>query len=250
MSGHNKWTTIKHKKEKTDAQKGKIFTKIGREIAIAVREGGSADPATNGKLRDVIAKAKANNMPNDNIKRSIAKAAGEGSGASYKEITYEGYADGGVAVIVDIVTDNLNRTASEIRHLFDKFGKGLGSTGCVSWKFEHKGVIVIDNSKGMDEDTLMEAALDAGADDVEYGDGSAVLYTDPATFSEVRENLEKAGCTFLEAERRMVPTTTTPITDPEVAAKVQRLLDELDDYDDTQNVYHDAELPEEDDEED
>ena len=233
MSGHNKWTTIKHKKEKTDAQKGKIFTKIGREIAIAVREGGSADPATNGKLRDVI-----------------AKAAGEGSGASYKEVSYEGYADGGVAVIVDVVTDNLNRTASEIRHLFDKFGKGLGATGCVSWKFEHKGVIVIDNSKGLDEDELMMLALDAGADDVEIGDGVATVYTDPSSFSEVRENLEKAGCTFLEADRRMVPTTTTAVTDPETVEKVQRLLDELDDYDDTQNVDHDAELPEDEEEDD
>ncbi len=250
MSGHNKWTTIKHKKEKTDAQKGKIFTKIGREIAIAVREGGSADPATNGKLRDVIAKAKANNMPNDNIKRSIAKAAGEGSGASYKEITYEGYADGGVAVIVDVVTDNLNRTASEMRHLFDKFGKGLGATGCVSWKFEHKGVIVVDNAKGMDEDELMMTALDAGADDVEIEDGSCVIYTDPAAFSEVRENLENAGLSFLEADRRMVPTTTTEVTDPETVQKVQRLLDELEDYDDTQNVYHDAELPEDEEEDD
>lgn len=250
MSGHNKWTTIKHKKEKTDAQKGKVFTKIGREIAIAVREGGSADPSTNGKLRDVIAKAKANNMPNDNIKRSIAKAAGETNGASYKEVSYEGYADGGVAVIVDVVTDNLNRTASEIRHLFDKFGKGLGASGCVSWKFEHKGVIELDNSKGLDEEELMMMALDAGADDVQVEDGAAVIYTDPATFSEVRENLEKAGCTFLEAERRMVPTTTVQITDPETAEKVQRLLDELDDYDDTQNVYHDAELPEDEEEDD
>ena len=250
MSGHNKWTTIKHKKEKTDAQKGKIFTKIGREIAIAVREGGGADPATNGKLRDVIAKAKANNMPNDNIKRSIAKAAGEGSGAAYKEVSYEGYADGGVAVIVDVVTDNLNRTASEIRHLFDKFGKGLGATGCVSWKFERKGVIVVDNSKGLDEDELMMLALDCGAADVEMDGDSAVIYTDPTAFSEVRENLEKAGCTFLEAERRMVPTTTTEITDPETVEKVQRLLDELDDYDDTQAVYHDAELPEDEEEDD
>ena len=248
MSGHNKWTTIKHKKEKTDAQKGKIFTKIGREIAIAVREGGSADPATNGKLRDVIAKAKANNMPNDNIKRSIAKAAGEASGANYKYVTYEGYADGGIAVIVDIVTDNVNRTASEVRHLFDKFGKGLGATGCVSWKFEHKGVIEIDNSKALDEDELMMMALDAGADDVEVGDGVAVVYTAPDNFSEVRENLEAAGCTFLAADRKMVPTTTTEITDPELAAKIQRLIDELEDYDDTEAVYHDAELPEEEEE--
>ncbi len=246
MSGHNKWTTIKHKKEKTHAQKGKIFTKIGREIAIAVREGGSADPATNGKLRDVIAKAKTNNMPNDNIKRSIAKAAGEGSGAAYKEVTYEGYADGGVAVIVDVVTDNLNRTASEIRHLFDKFGKGLGASGCVSWKFKHKGVIVIDTTKGIDEDELMMTALDAGADDVEIEEGTAVVYTDPDAFSEVRENMEKAGYAFVEADRRMVPDMTTEITNPETVARIERLIDELEDYDDTQNVYHDAELPEDD----
>ena len=182
MSGHNKWSTIKHKKEKTDAQRGKIFTKIGREIAIAVREGGP-DPATNSKLKDVVAKAKAANMPNDNIQRSIKKAAGEGDGASYKEITYEGYAPGGVAVIVEVVTDNLNRTASEIRHIFDKCGGSMGATGCVSWKFERKGVIEIDNSKGLDEDELMMLALDAGADDVEVGEGSAVIYTDPGVFS-------------------------------------------------------------------
>ncbi len=250
MSGHNKWSTIKHKKEKTDAARGKIFTKIGREIAIAVREGGSADPNVNNKLKDVIAKAKANNMPNDNIMRSIRKAAGEGEGANYKEVTYEGYAPGGVAVIVEVVTDNLNRTASEIRHIFDKCGGSLGNSGCVSYKFERKGVIEIDNEKGLDEDELMMLALDAGADDVEAGEGSAVIYTDPNDLTEVRDNLEKAGCTFLSVERAMIPTMTIEITDPEVAAKVQKLLDWLDDYDDTQNVYHDAELPETDDEED
>ena len=243
MSGHSKWHNIQAKKGKADAARGAIFTKIGREIAIAVRDGG-ANPESNGKLRDVIAKAKANNMPNDNIKRSIAKAAGEASGANYKYVTYEGYADGGIAVIVDIVTDNVNRTASEIRHLFDKFGKGLGATGCVSWKFEHKGVIEIDNSKGLDEDELMMMALDAGADDVEVGEGAAIVYTAPDNFSEVRENLEAAGCTFLSADRKMVPTTTTEITDPELAEKIQRLIDELEDYDDTEAVYHDAELPE------
>ena len=250
MSGHNKWSTIKNKKAKTDAQKGKIFTKIGREIAIAVREGGSADPNTNRKLRDVIAKAKANNMPNDNIKRSIAKAAGEGSGVSYKEITYEGYADGGVAVIVDVVTDNLNRTASEMRHLFDKFGKGLGANGCVSWKFEHKGVIVVDTSKGFDEEELMMTALDAGADDVEIEEDSCVIYTDPGAFSEVRENLEKAGLSFIEADRRMVPTTTTEVSDPESVQKVTKLLDWLEDNDDVQDVYHDADMPEDEEEDD
>ncbi len=249
MSGHNKWSTIKHKKEKTDAARGKIFTRIGREIAIAVREGGSADPAVNSKLKDVVAKAKANNMPNDNIMRSIKKAAGDGEGANYKEVTYEGYAPGGVAVIVEIVTDNLNRTASEVRHIFDKCGGSLGSAGCVSYKFTRKGVIEIDNEKGLDEDEWMMMAMDAGADDVEVGDGVAVIYTDPNDLSEVRDNLEKAGCKFLSVERSMVPNMTTEISDPELAQKVTRLIDWLDDYDDTQNVYHDAELPEEDEEE-
>ena len=248
MSGHNKWSTIKHKKEKTDAARGKIFTKIGREIAIAVREGGP-DPSTNNKLKDVVAKAKANNMPNDNIQRSIKKAAGEGEGANYKDVTYEGYAPGGVAVIVEVVTDNLNRTASEIRHIFDKCGGSLGSNGCVSYKFERKGVIEIDNEKGLDEDELMNLALEAGADDVESSEESAVFYTDPNDLSEVRDNLENAGCTFLSVERQMVPTMTNEITDPELAAKVQKLIDWLDEYDDTQAVYHDAELPEEEEEE-
>ena len=249
MSGHNKWSTIKHKKEKTDAQRGKIFTKIGREIAIAVREGGSADPNTNSKLKDVVAKAKAANMPNENIQRSIKKAAGEGDAASYKEITYEGYAPGGIAVIVEVVTDNLNRTASEVRHIFDKCGGSLGASGCVSWKFERKGVIEIDNSKGMDEDELTMLALDCGADDVEVGDGVAVIYTDPNDFSAVRDKLEEAGCTFLSAEREMVPSTTVELADEESVAKVRRLIDWLEDYDDTQAVYHDAELPEEEEEE-
>ncbi len=248
MSGHNKWSTIKHKKGKTDAQRGKIFTKIGREIAIAVREGGSADPNNNGKLRDVIAKAKAVNMPGDNIMRSIKKAAGEGEGASYKEITYEGYGSGGVAFIVECVTDNLNRTASEVRHLFDKHGGALGANGCVGWKFERKGVIEIDNNKNLDEDELMVLALDAGAADVEAGDGMAVIYTDPNDFSEVRDKLEAAGCTFLSAERELVPATTVSITDPELVIKINKLIDALEDYDDVQNVFHDADLPEEEEE--
>lgn len=248
MSGHNKWSTIKNKKAKTDAAKGKIFTKIGREIVIAVKAGGSADPAQNSKLKDVIAKAKAANMPNDNIQRSIKKAAGEGESANYKEVTYEGYAPCGVAVIVEVVTDNLNRTASEIRHIFDKCGGTLGATGCVSWKFERKGVIVVDNSKGLDEDELMMLALDCGAADVEMDSDSAVIYTDPADFSAVRDKLEAAGCTFLSAERAMIPTTTTALTDEESVEKVTRLLDWLEDYEDTESVYHDAELPEEEDE--
>ena len=247
MSGHSKWANIQNKKNKTDAARGKIFTKIGREIAIAVKEGGG-DPANNAKLRDVIAKAKANNMPNDNINRSIKKAMGEGSGANYEEITYEGYGPGGTAVIVEVVTDNRNRTAAEIRHIFDKSGGSMGASGCVAWMFERKGVIELDNSKGLDEDELMMLALDAGAADVEVGDGMAILYTDPNDFSQVRENLEKAGCTFLEAERAMVPNNTVEVSDPETVEKVRKLLDWLEDYDDTQNVYHNADLPEEDDE--
>ena len=248
MSGHSKWANIKNKKEKTDSQRGKIFTKIGREIAIAVRDGGG-DPATNGKLRDVIAKAKANNMPNDNIKRSIAKAAGELGSVNYEEITYEGYAPGGMAVIVSTVTDNRNRTASDIRHIFDKNGGSMGATGCVSWMFERKGVIEVDNSKGMDEDELMMLALDAGAADVEMGDGEAIIYTDPNELSAVRDALEEAGCTFLSAERALVPNNTVAVDDAETLEKVQNLLDMLDDNDDTQNVYHNAELPEEEEEE-
>ena len=249
MSGHNKWSTIKNKKAKTDAAKGKIFTKIGREIVIAVKTGGSGDPNLNSKLKDVVAKAKAANMPNDNIMRSIKKAVGEGDGANYKEITYEGYAPCGVAVIVEIVTDNLNRTASEIRHIFDKCGGSLGASGCVSWKFERKGVIEIDNSKGMDEDELTMLALDCGADDVEVGEGVAVIYTDPNDFSAVRDKLEEAGCVFLSAERELIPTTTTELPDEESVQKVQKLIDWLEDYDDTPAVYHDAELPEDEEEE-
>ena len=250
MSGHNKWSTIKNKKAKTDAAKGKIFTKIGREIVIAVKTGGSADPNLNSKLKDVIAKAKAANMPNDNIQRSIKKAAGEGEGANYKEISYEGYGPGGVAIVVELVTDNLNRSSAEVRHLFDKYGGSMGANGCVSWMFERKGVIVIDNAKGLDEDELMMLALDAGAADVEPGEGSAVIYTDPADFTVVRQNLENAGCTFLSAERAMIPTSTTALPDEESVQKVTRLLDWLEEYDDTENVYHDAELPDEEDEDD
>ena len=250
MSGHNKWSTIKRKKEKTDAQRGKIFTKIGREIVIAVREGGGADPNSNGKLRDVIAKAKAANMPNDNILRSIKKAAGEGESASYKEISYEGYGPGGVALIVEVVTDNINRTASEIRHIFDKNGGSLGATGCVSWMFERKGVIEIVNSQGLDEDELMMLALDAGAADVEAGEDAAVIYTDPNEFSAVRDSLEKAGCVFLSAEREMVPTNTVDVQDAEMVERVNRLIDWLEDNDDVQSVYHNANLPEDEEEDD
>ena len=247
MSGHSKWANIKHKKGKADAARGKIFTKIGREIAIAVRDGGS-DPTSNGKLRDVIAKAKANNMPNDNIKRSIAKAAGELGSVNYEEITYEGYAPGGMAVIVSTVTDNRNRTASDIRHIFDKNGGSLGTNGCVSYMFDKVGLIVIERKPGMDEDEVMMAALDAGASDIQALEDSFEVTTEVSDFSAVRENLENAGYSFLSAELTMIPQNTNEITDPDTLAKIQKMLEMLDDLDDVQDVYHNGELPEDEDE--
>lgn len=247
MSGHSKWANIKHKKGKADAERGKIFTKIGREIAIAVRDGGP-DPAINGKLRDVIAKAKASNMPNENIKRSIAKAAGDGGNVNYEEIQYEGYAPGGVAVIVSTLTDNRNRTASDIRHIFDKNGGSLGTNGCVSYMFDKVGMIVIERSPGMDEDEIMMAALDAGASDVEATEDSFEISTAVEDFQSVRDNLEKAGYAFLSAELTMIPQTTNEITDPETIEKIQKMLEMLDDLDDVQDVYHNSDLPEEEDE--
>ena len=249
MSGHSKWANIKHKKGKADAERGKIFTKIGREIAIAVRDGGS-DPATNGKLRDIIAKAKSNNMPNDNIKRSIAKAAGELGSVSYEEITYEGYAPGGMAVIVKTVTDNRNRTASDVRHIFDKNGGSLGTNGCVSYMFDNVGMIVIERKPGMDEDEVMMSALDAGASDIQALEDSFEVTTEVSEFSAVRENLENAGYSFLSAELTMVPQTTNEITDPETLQKIQKMLEMLDDLDDVQDVYHNGELPEDEEEDD
>ena len=245
MSGHSKWANIKNKKEKTDNQRGKIFTKIGREIAIAVKEGGGADPANNSKLRDVIAKAKANNMPNDNITRSIKKAAGEGSNINYEDIIYEGYGPGNMAIIVEVVTDNRNRTAAEMRHLFDKSGGNLGNSGCVSWMFDKKGVIVIERSAEMDEDEIMMQALEAGAADFVAQDDAFEIYTDPAEFSVVREALEALGFEFISAEVQMLPQNTVDVADPETVDKINRFLEKLDDDDDVQEVYHNANLPEE-----
>lgn len=247
MSGHSKWANIKHKKGKADAAKGAIFTKIGREIAIAVREGGS-DPSQNNKLRDVIAKARSNNMPNDNIERSIKKAAGELGNVVYEEITYEGYAPGGIAVIVNVVTDNRNRTAADIRHIFDKNGGSLGQTGSVSYLFDYKGVIVIEREPGMDEDEVMMNALEAGAEDVEAGEDVFEITTAPNDFSSVREALEKQGYSFLSAERAQVPQMTNAVTDEEVLQKIQKLLDMLDENDDAVEVFHNADLPEEEEE--
>ncbi len=248
MSGHSKWHNIQAKKGKTDAARGKIFTKLGREIAMAVHDGGP-NPEVNGKLRDVIAKCKANNMPNDNIQRSIKKASGEGSGIEYEEFTYEGYAPGGVAVMVDIVTDNRNRTASEVRHIFDKCGGSMGTNGSVAFMFDHKGVIVIERQPGMDEDEMMMTALDAGAEDMKVQEDVFEITTAPSDFSAVRENLEKAGYSFLSAEQTMIPQNTVAIADQETLEKVQKLLDMLDDDDDVSEVYHNAELPEEEEEE-
>ena len=249
MSGHSKWHNIQAKKGKADAARGKIFTKIGREIAIAVREGGS-NPDVNGKLRDVIAKAKANNMPNDNITRSIKKAAGELGNVDYEQITYEGYAPGGVAVIVETITDNRNRTASDIRHCFSKVGGNMGTTGSVSFMFDQKGVLVVERQPGMDEDEMMMMALDAGASDMKPSEDAFEVYTEVADFSSVREALEKAGCTFLSAELTRVPQNTTTVTDPETLEKIGKLLEALDDMDDVQNVYHNGDLPEEEEEDD
>ena len=237
MSGHSKWANIKHKKGKADAERGKVFTKIGREIAIAVRDGGS-DPAINGKLRDVIAKAKASNMPNENIKRSIAKAAGELGNVNYEEIQYEGYAPGGVAVIVSTVTDNRNRTASDIRHIFDKNGGSLGTNGCVSYMFDKKGQIIIDKEEcEMDADELMMAALDAGAEDFSEEEDSYEVLTAPDDFSAVREALEKAGIPMVEAQVAMVPQTYVELTDEQDVKNLQRTLDLLDEDDDVTDVW-------------
>jgi len=248
MAGHSKWANIKHKKGKADAQRGKIFTKIGREIAIAVRESGS-DPATNSKLRDVIAKARANNMPNDNIMRSIKKAAGEMDNVVYEEITYEGYAPGGVAVIAEVVTDNRNRTASEVRHIFDKNGGSLGTTGSVGYMFDFKGLMMIERDDGIDEDKLLLHALEAGAEDVQTSEDGYEIYTAPNDFTAVRDELECQGYVFLSAERQKIPQNYVDIEDEETFEKVMKLLEMLEDNDDIMDIYHNANLPEDEDEE-
>lgn len=244
MSGHSKWATIKRKKGAIDAKRGKIFTKLGREIMVAVK-GGGPDPDSNSKLRDVIAKAKANNMPNDTIQRSIKKASGEGSTSEYFEMVYEGYGPSGIAVIVETLTDNKNRTAGDLRHYFDKNGGNLGQNGCVSFMFDRKGVIVIEKTPEIDEDTLMMDALEAGADDFNVEDDCFEIMTSVDNFSTVREALEKAGYQFVQAEINYVPQTTTVLDDEEAVKKMERLVDMLEENDDVQNVYHTWEMPEE-----
>ena len=240
MSGHSKWHNIQAKKGKADAARGKIFTKLGRELLIAVKQGG-ADPAGNSKLKDVISKCKAANMPNDTINNAIKKASGEGSSANYEEIVYEGYGPNGIAVIVEASTDNRNRTASEVRHVFDKSGGNLGTTGCVAYQFEKKGVIVIEKaSTNKDEEELMMLALEAGAEDFEAEDEVYEIKTEPSNFTEVVEKLEAEGLTFLEAGVQMVPTMTVAL-DEQGQEKLEKLIEKLEDLDDVMNVYHNAE---------
>ena len=248
MSGHSKWNNIKRKKEKADGAKAKIFTKIGRELAVAVKEGGSPDPAANSRLKDCIAKAKAANVPNDNIERIIKRAAGEGNADSYENITYEGYGPCGVAVIVETLTDNRNRTAADVRHAFDKFGGNLGTKGCVSFMIKEKGVIVIER-EDLDEDAVMSDALEAGASDFAADGDVFEISTEPSDFSGVREDLEQKGYQFVSAEVEMVPDTYTAISDGDTIIKMQKMLDLLEDNDDVQNVWHNWDAPEEDEEE-
>ena len=237
MSGHSKWHNIQAKKGKADAARGKVFTKLGRELLIAVKQGGP-DPAGNSKLKDVIAKCKAANMPNDTINSAIKRASGAGNNESYEEIVYEGYGPNGVAVIVNATTDNRNRTAADVRHVFDKAGGSLGTSGCVSYMFNRKGVIVIEKeSTDMGEDDLMMLALDAGAEDFAAEEEYFEITTEPDTFSTVRENLEKEGLEFVEAEIRMVPTTYVAL-DEKGAEKMERLIDRLEELDDVSEVFH------------
>lgn len=245
MSGHSKWSNIKRKKEKADGAKAKIFTKIGRELAVAVKQGGGPDPASNSKLKDCIAKAKACNVPNDNIERIIKKAAGESDGDKFESIVYEGYGPCGVAVIVEALTDNRNRTAGEVRHYFDKSGGNLGTTGCVSFLFEQKGMLIVDK-EGKNEDAVMEDSLEAGAADFVVDDDVFIIETAPEDFGAVLNELTQKGYHFVSAQVEMVPSTYTEITDGEIAVKMQKMLDSLEDNDDVQNVWHNWENPLED----
>ena len=238
MSGHSKWNNIKRKKEKTDGARAKVFTKIGREIGVAVKEGGS-DPATNAKLAALISKAKANNVPNDNIQRVIKRAEG-GDKTEYVSITYEGYGPGGVAILVETLTDNRNRTAANMRHYFDKFGGNLGQMGCVGFLFTQKGVIDVD-LEDKDPDAVMMDALDAGAEDFDAGEDAAEVTTAPENFTAVCDALQNKGYTFLSADVAMVPSTTTALSDPDQLTNMGKLLDALEDDDDVQNAWHSLE---------
>ena len=237
MSGHSKWHNIQKTKGAADAKRSQLFTKIAREMIVAVKQGGSGDPANNSRLATVIAKAKAANMPNDNIKRTIDKALGAGNSDNFENVVYEGYGPNGVAVIVDALTDNRQRTAPEVRHLLDKYGKGLGATGCVSWSFDQKGVIVIER-EDLDEDTMMMDALDCGADDMQVEEEVFTVYTAPDAFGDVLAQLEEKGYAFLEASVQMVPQNYVKLTDETDIKNMEKLIDLLEENDDVQNVYH------------
>jgi YebC/PmpR family DNA-binding regulatory protein len=243
MSGHSKWHNIQAKKGKMDSKRGKIFTKIGKELIMAAKNGGSS-LEINAKLRDIVAKAKSNNMPQDTINRAIKKGAGELEGVSYEEIVYEGYGAEGVAVVVNTLTDKKNRSVATVRHAFDRCGGNMGASGCVSWMFAKKGQIIIERTEAMDEDEIMMIALEAGAEDVNTEEEMFEIITSVENFGVVREVLEGAGFEFASAELTMIPDNMTPIS-MEGAAKVQKLIDMLEDDDDVQDVYHNAEFPEE-----
>jgi YebC/PmpR family DNA-binding regulatory protein len=238
MAGHSKWSTIKRKKGAKDGARAKVFTKISREILVCIRESGSADPAVNGRLKDLIAKAKSNNIPNDNIERLLKKAQG-GEKNDYEACVYEGYGPAGIAVIVHCLTDNRNRTAGEMRHYFDKYGGNLGQSGCVAFMFAEKGVAVVDNeSDEIDSDMFMEHAMDAGADDYSFGDGAIEVYCEINTAGAVAEALTAQGYSILSAQNEMIPSSCTVLTDDEQIKKMTLLLEMLEDNDDVQNVWH------------
>jgi len=244
MSGHSKWHNIQRTKGAQDAKRGQVFTKIAREMIVAVKEGGGGDPANNTRLAAVVAKAKAANMPNDNIKRTIEKALGSGSGDNYEQAAYEGYGPCGVAVIVEAMTDNRNRTAAEMRHHFDKYGGNMGTTGCVSWSFQRKGVRIIDNEDaGYDEDKVLGDALEAGAGDLAAEEDVFIIYSMPEDFPLVNDNLERAGYRFLSSQIEMVPSNHIALTDPADIKNMGRMLELMEDSDDVQNVWHNAVFP-------
>lgn len=239
MSGHSKWHNIQKTKGAADAKRSQAFTKVSREMIVAVKEGGSGDPKNNSRLAAVIAKAKAVNMPNDNIKRTIEKALGSAGADAYEHVTYEGYGPSGVAVLVEALTDNRNRTASDVRHSFDKFGGNLGATGCVAWSFDRKGVIIIDNEdEELDEDAVMMDAIDAGAEDFQSGDDIFEITTDPDSFVDVCDKLEAKGYTFASADLEMVPQNTIKLDQQEDITNMEKMIDSLEESDDIQNVWH------------
>lgn len=241
MSGHSKWSTIKRTKGAQDAKRAKAFTKVAREITVAVKEGGSGDPAVNTRLAAAVAKAKAVNMPGDSIKRTIDKALGSGNSSNYERIQYEGCGPRGVAVIVDVMTDNRNRTAPEVRLIFDKYGGNMGTTGCISWQFGRKGVIVIDNNEGnLDEDAVLNDALEAGADDIEIDEGVFVIYTAPEGFLSVNGALESLGYAILSAQIEYLPQNHITLTEPDDIKNMEKILELMEDNDDVQDVWHNA----------